>query len=271
MNFIFNSHSIFYPPYITVAILITFLWLKFQLKLSARHSVLYIFKRDLWISKDILVDISFCIFFLLVVKRISDSLDEWIFPHLLNFLGNSSSNCTSCFWHMHTSTLIEGILATVVTMFFIDGASYFLHRWLHTNKFLWEFHSWHHSVKKLNIFSTYRQHPVESLVLSTGRICLYLFHFFFSDNTPVISIQGLGAGFFIYMFTVNLHHSHVPVQYPKLLRYFLVSPHIHHLHHSISPRHQGKNYGVVFSVFDRMLGTYYEESLELDELAFGVK
>jgi sterol desaturase/sphingolipid hydroxylase (fatty acid hydroxylase superfamily) len=105
----------------------------------------------------------------------------------------------------------------------------------------------------------------------SAAIGLSLLHLFFQSKTPVITYNGIGIGFFVYMFTVNLHHSHVPVSYPKVLRYILISPHIHHIHHSVDPKHANKNLGVVFSIWDRLFGTYFDEDVKLNQLSFGIK
>ena len=166
-------------------------------------------------------------------------------------------------------------MATIVTMVAIDFSSYLAHRAMHHVPFLWNVHSIHHSARHLTPLTTYRQHPIEPLFLNACRgfaaaLGLAFFHAVFINATPVITVYGLGAGFFIYMFTTNLHHCTVPVRYPQWLRYFVVSPHIHQIHHSSDVRHHGRNFGVVFSIWDRIFGTYLDHKPELGELRFGV-
>ncbi|MBC7428106.1 MAG: sterol desaturase family protein [Bacteriovorax sp.] len=241
-------------------------------QLSWKTSLNLFFNKNIWLSKETIIDLFFCIFILMLLKSWISPFEDWLFSsQLMNtqkLLGHT--------WSFKLPPLIEGILATIVTMIAIDAASYFTHRWMHTNKLLWRTHRLHHSVTILNFMSTYRQNPLEIIILNIFRtlaaaIGLAFFHWFFPEETPVITIQGLGAGFFIYMFTVNLHHSHIPVHYPNFLRYVLISPHVHHLHHSTNSRHVGKNFGVVFSIWDRFFGTYYEENVKIGELRFGNK
>jgi sterol desaturase/sphingolipid hydroxylase (fatty acid hydroxylase superfamily) len=170
---------------------------------------------------------------------------------------------------------VEGMLATLVTMLAIDFSSYTMHRLLHRVGPLWRLHAVHHAATCLTPFTTYRQHPLEPLLLNGARavaaaIGLAMFHWVFVQRTPVVTIYGLGAGFFAYMFTVNLHHAPVPLRYPRWLRYALISPHVHHLHHSTDVQHRHCNFGVVFSVWDRAFGSYFERDFATGELRFGL-
>jgi sterol desaturase/sphingolipid hydroxylase (fatty acid hydroxylase superfamily) len=178
-------------------------------------------------------------------------------------------------WALEAPPIIEATLATFTTMISIDFASYAAHRIMHRWPVLWSFHAIHHSAEKLTPLTTYRQHPVELFFLNGARALaagfgLTTLYAFFQREPSVVTVYGLGAGFFVYMFTVNLHHSMVPVSYPHWLRGVLVSPHVHHIHHSMAERHIDRNFGVVFSVWDRMFGTYCDEEIGLEELEFGL-
>ncbi|MBC7713206.1 MAG: sterol desaturase family protein [Rhizobacter sp.] len=269
---IFSTSTIFYPPYLISAFIITMIWIKKNSSMKWRESFSLFFSKNIWLSKESLVDFLCCIFVLIILKKWMSPFEDWLFTSQLNNMNHFL--VTS--WSFKLPPLAEGILATLVTMIAIDAASYFTHRWMHSSKILWKTHKFHHSITQLNFMSTYRQNPIEVIILNVFRtlaaaIGLAFFHWFFPDQTPVITIQGLGAGFFIYMFTVNLHHSHIPVHYPKFVCYILISPHVHHLHHSTNSRHVGKNFGVVFSIWDRFFGTYHEENVKIGELRFGNK
>jgi sterol desaturase/sphingolipid hydroxylase (fatty acid hydroxylase superfamily) len=92
----------------------------------------------------------------------------------------------------------------------------------------------------------------------------------FGQVAPSISIWGMGVGFFVFSFTNNLLHSHVPVRYPKWLRPFVLSPHIHHLHHSRAATHRNRNFGAIFPYWDRLCGTYIDQEFAPGEVAFGL-
>lgn len=153
-------------------------------------------------------------------------------------------------------------IATIYTlMIFIFGefSRYWLHRWLHTNPFLWQFHKVHHSATLLNPITFYRVHPLENLLfglryaLSVGMvtgICLWLF------GTQLNIITIFGANALVAMFSLiggNLRHSHIYLGYPKWLEMWFMSPAQHQLHHSVSCGH--KNYGGYLSIFDNWHNT----------------
>jgi len=171
--------------------------------------------------------------------------------------------------------LLELILSTAVTMLAIDFAAYAMHRAFHAHAGLWWIHRIHHQTEYLTPFSTFRQHPLEPFLLNGARglaagISLGALHSFLPNCTPVWTVGGMGIGFFAYMFTVNLHHFPIAIRYPKFLSLLLISPHAHHIHHSLAEHHHGKNFGVVFSFWDRLFGSYRVEDFGLDELKFGL-
>jgi sterol desaturase/sphingolipid hydroxylase (fatty acid hydroxylase superfamily) len=49
------------------------------------------------------------------------------------------------------------------------------------------------------------------------------------------------------------------------LRYVLVTPQSHRIHHSIEPRHLDTNFGALFSIWDRLFGTQYRGHDEYPE------
>jgi sterol desaturase/sphingolipid hydroxylase (fatty acid hydroxylase superfamily) len=275
MNY-FGINSIFFPPYLISAIIISLFWIKFKTKCSISEAIDVFFSKKVWLTKSMIVDIQFSLLIILVVGALLAPTQKWFFENGLAVTGKFLDNISHASWTFQLPVLLEGIMATLVTMLSIDFASFLMHRWMHANNFLRKIHSIHHSAKELNFFTTYRQHILEPIILNLARtlaaaIGLSIFHLFFKSKTPVITYHEIGIGFFIYMFTVNLHHSHVPVSYPKFLRFILISPHIHHLHHSLDPRHRNTNFGVVFSFWDRAFGSYHDEDVKLNQLRFGIE
>jgi sterol desaturase/sphingolipid hydroxylase (fatty acid hydroxylase superfamily) len=52
-----------------------------------------------------------------------------------------------------------------------------------------------------------------------------------------------------------VRHTHLEMSYGPWLNKIFLCPYYHQLHHSIDPRHYDKNFGLLFSVWDRMFGT----------------
>jgi sterol desaturase/sphingolipid hydroxylase (fatty acid hydroxylase superfamily) len=228
-----------------------------------------------WLSQSTRLDAIYSLGYLFVMGVPIAAVESAVFFPCLKYMGQVLPMVMPEEWTLTVSPHFEALMATIVTMLSIDFSSYWAHRAMHCVPFLWNVHSVHHSAQHLTPLTTYRQHPIEPLFLNACRgfaaaIGLAFFHAVFINATPVITVYGLGAGFFIYMFTTNLHHCTVPVRYPRWLRYGVVSPHIHQIHHSSDVSHHGRNFGVVFSIWDRIFGTYLDQKPGLGELSFGV-
>lgn len=246
-------------------------WLMRTQKMSARESWNYVCARIKSNRKALGVDgiwtMFHLIFLRLPIALTHIALFDWAYAFMQDEIPLSVD------WQ--TATWIEGLLATLVTMLAIDFSAYGLHRAFHSWSWLWKIHRVHHSARFLTPLTTLRQHPLEPLLLNGIRglaagLALGFLHLLFPAATPVWTIGGIGAGFFFYMFTVNLHHAPIPLRYPAVLSMLLVSPHIHHLHHSRAVEHHGRNFGVVFSFWDRIFGSYQDQTFGLDELRFGL-
>jgi sterol desaturase/sphingolipid hydroxylase (fatty acid hydroxylase superfamily) len=154
----------------------------------------------------------------------------------------------------------EIIFLYTITLFLVsDFTRYWLHRFLHTIPFLWEFHKVHHSAKVLTPITFYRVHPVENFLfglrysLSIG-IVTGVFIYFFGAMIDIYLV--LGVNVFLFFFSLigsNLRHSHVPISYGRFLEKWFISPKQHQIHHS--RKHFDKNYGGYIAIWDRIFGT----------------
>ncbi len=124
-----------------------------------------------------------------------------------------------------------------------------LHHFIrHKVQMLWLFHTVHHSQRQMNMFTDLRVHLVEYVVAKP----LTLFPLF---------VLGLDVELAFWLTLVlesytRVYHGNLRTNY-GLLRYVLVTPQSHRIHHSIEPRHQDKNFAVLFSFWDRLFGTQW--------------
>lgn len=137
-----------------------------------------------------------------------------------------------------------------ITVVFLDFMIYVQHVVVHMIPFFWRFHIVHHSDLDLDVSSGLRFHPIEilgSLLFKIG-IILAL------GPTPfaVLVFEAILNG--MAMFS----HSNIalPLWLDKVLRYLIVTPDMHRIHHSIETNETNSNYGFNLSVWDRLLGTY---------------
>ncbi len=146
------------------------------------------------------------------------------------------------------SVLVQFPLALIIADFF----SYWIHRAYHRFPMLWAFHIVHHTSEELDWLSTARLHPV-SQILNTAVIGIVLLFI----GLPVTSV--VAANVFIGAAAL-LVHANVNWTFGPL-RHLLVSPIFHQWHHA-KVEDEGRdhgvgNYGAVFSVWDRLFGTWH--------------
>lgn len=133
-----------------------------------------------------------------------------------------------------------------VAILVTDFLAWFHHWVRHRVPLFWRFHTVHHSQKELNFFTDVRYHPVEYVVTQTVQFL------------PLLMLQNAFPVALAYSFAhqwyTKFYHANVRLNLGPL-RYLLVTPQSHRVHHSILPEHTDKNFGVIFSIWDRMFGT----------------
>ena len=141
----------------------------------------------------------------------------------------------------------------------VDLFSYAWHRSVHANRFLWAFHSVHHSQKYLTVATGFRTHFVDEIVRTTFMfIPLYFLgirpHTFIAVDLVVNWILGL-------------QHSDLSWSY-GVLGNLIVSPRYHRMHHSLEAIDRDKNFAVLFPFWDRLFSTH--TAGDVRPLRFGV-
>jgi sterol desaturase/sphingolipid hydroxylase (fatty acid hydroxylase superfamily) len=130
-----------------------------------------------------------------------------------------------------------------------DFGTYWAHRFLHMGP-LWHAHAWHHSPRYLYFLSGTRAGPIHILGLIAPTTVAFLF-FPYPVAAWVASLHGAFQ-------LANQHylHSNLWVPFARQLEYVFITPRAHFVHHSQKRKYADSNYGFIFSVWDRMFGTY---------------
>ncbi len=144
-----------------------------------------------------------------------------------------------------------------------DFASYWTHRLYHRWSAIWPLHAVHHSAEVLTPFTTYRQHPLSTL-LSTAlqsAIVGLVQGILVGTLAPDVTIAEI-AGVNAFVVLANaamaaLQHSHVWLSYGPILEHLLISPAQHQIHHSRLDAHHGRNFGTTLALWDWLFGTLY--------------
>lgn len=151
-------------------------------------------------------------------------------------------------WSLHTFALLEWTGSWwppfIVALVLGDAANYWRHRSEHRFAVLWAVHNVHHTPTEMN--------------LSVGMRHAWLsdtYAFPFYAALPLLGIPT--AQFFLAMVALTLYalftHSRV-YTFPSFG--ILVTPRSHALHHASNPQYLGKNYAAMFTIWDRLFGTY---------------
>lgn len=135
----------------------------------------------------------------------------------------------------------------------LDFIIYWQHQVFHYVPILWRFHMMHHSDLDLDVSSGVRFHPVEiviSTMVKAGAVLL-------------LGVAPLAVVSFEIILNATALFNHSNVQMPlgldRVLRYFIVTPDMHRIHHSVDVRETNSNFGFNVPWWDRMFGTYCPE------------
>ena len=140
-----------------------------------------------------------------------------------------------------------------------DFCYYWAHRIGHERNVFWAAHVVHHQSEDYNLTTALRQ-------TSTGFILGWIFFLPMALlGIPPLVLLTVGALNLLYQFWVHTRHV------PKLgwLEWIFITPSNHRVHHAQNPIYMDRNYGGVFIIWDRLLGTFQEE-LDEEPVVFGV-
>jgi len=140
--------------------------------------------------------------------------------------------------------------------------AYLPHYVEHKIKPLWMVHLVHHTDHNVDTTTANRHNPIESVIR-----CLFTLFGVLVIGVPMGIVMLYQS-----MSLVATQFTHANIKLPKkvdlILSYFIISPDMHKTHHHYVLPYTDSNYGNIFSVWDRMLGTY--KYLDRDKLVFGV-
>ena len=140
--------------------------------------------------------------------------------------------------------------------------AYLAHYVEHRVKPLWMVHLVHHTDHKVDTTTANRHHPIESVI----RFTFTLFGVF-AVGTPIAIVMLYQAMSLIF---TQFTHANIKMskKVDKLISYVLISPDMHKIHHHYRLPYTDSNYGNIFSIWDRLLGTYMY--MDREKLVYGV-
>lgn len=144
-------------------------------------------------------------------------------------------------------------LAVVAAVIIMDFVIYLQHVMVHSIPVLWRLHRVHHADLDYDVTTGARFHPIEiilSMLIKFATILLL--------GPSIVAVI-----IFEIMLNATAMFNHGNVGLPKMLdkvvRWFLVTPDMHRVHHSTEDDEANSNFGFSLTWWDRLLGTYREE------------
>ena len=162
-------------------------------------------------------------------------------------------------WLPEMPLWLYALLGVLLLDFF---GAYLAHYVEHKVKLLWMVHLVHHSDHNVDTTTANRHHPIESII----RFAFTLAGVFIV-GTPIAIV-------FLYqslsLVATQFTHANIKMskRVDKLLSYVLISPDMHKIHHHYKLPYTDSNYGNIFSVWDRLFGTYMY--MDRENIVYGV-
>ena len=153
-------------------------------------------------------------------------------------------------WGLLNALALPGWAAIAAGIALLDLAIYFQHVMFHAVPALWRLHRVHHADLDFDVTTGARFHPVEILI-STAIKCAAIA----ALGAPVISV-------FVFEMLLNatamFNHANasLPQRLERWLRWLVVTPDMHRVHHSVRYEESSSNFGFNLPWWDRLFGTY---------------
>jgi sterol desaturase/sphingolipid hydroxylase (fatty acid hydroxylase superfamily) len=175
---------------------------------------------------------------------------DWAYTHGIGFLNQIAHP----WW-----------IAVAVTLAVRSLAGYLVHVLMHKVPLLWRLHRVHHLDTHLDISTSLRSHPAEYVV---NLVIIVPAAIVFGMTPWVLIIYELTDTMVSVFSHANLR---MPQGLDRWLRWVLVTPNMHSLHHSSYQPETDSNYGTVFTFWDRLFRTYrHAPARSYDELQIGL-
>jgi len=142
-----------------------------------------------------------------------------------------------------------------------DFGHYWIHRFMHTT-YVWRIHKWHHAPTYMYWLAGIRTTIPQQVIVNLP----YIFAYSFLDLSPWWMVFAIGA---FNAFQNDWMHMNVTWR-SNWLEWFVVTPRYHHIHHSNHPVHYTANLAALFTLWDRLFGTYVDPEKIKEPLSFGI-
>jgi sterol desaturase/sphingolipid hydroxylase (fatty acid hydroxylase superfamily) len=141
-------------------------------------------------------------------------------------------------------------VAVVVSILVLDLVIYLQHLMFHAVPILWRLHRMHHADLDFDVTTGARFHPIEivlSMLIKFAAIAVL--------GPPAVAVLVFEV---LLNATAMFNHGNVriPPAWDRVLRWVVVTPDMHRVHHSIEAPETNSNFGFNLPWWDRLFGTY---------------
>jgi sterol desaturase/sphingolipid hydroxylase (fatty acid hydroxylase superfamily) len=153
-------------------------------------------------------------------------------------------------WGLLNNINLPYALQLIIGIVVLDFVIYLQHVMFHAVPTLWRLHMMHHADLDYDLTTGLRFHPLEIVLSMLIKLA------------AIVALGPPVAAVLIFEIVLNgmamFNHGNikVPLAVDRWLRYFVVTPDMHRVHHSVIIRETNSNYGFNLSCWDRLLGTY---------------
>ena len=149
----------------------------------------------------------------------------------------------------HAAQSLPWLVQLVSFIVLRDFILYWAHRVMHAPA-LWRTHAWHHQPRQLYWFAGNKITLLDMIQNALPLVVLFIVFAPDAAQSVVILCSELGAQQFMH---ANIR---LPPKVYRVLEWFVVTPRYHFLHHARNVQYSTKNYASLFTVWDRLFGTF---------------
>lgn len=153
-------------------------------------------------------------------------------------------------WGVLAMLELPGWLAVLIAVMLLDLAIWAQHVVFHAVPVLWRLHRMHHTDTDFDVTTGLRFHPIEILLsmLIKAAVIILL-------GAPAVAVLIFEV---LLNATSMFNHGNVrlPARVDRVLRWVVVTPDMHRVHHSWHPEETNSNYGFNLPWWDRLFRTY---------------
>jgi len=156
-------------------------------------------------------------------------------------------------WGLLHALEVPTWLSVLAGVIGLDLAIYLQHVLFHAVPVLWRLHRMHHADLEFDVTTGVRFHPIEILLSMGIKLGVVA-----ALGTPAVAVLVFEV---LLNATSMFNHGNVrlPARFDRMLRWILVTPDMHRVHHSVVPRETNSNFGFNLPWWDRLFGTYRAE------------